>query len=89
MEEFFQRLYLNNWHTDPIIHFCKEQRYWLHYIFIFSWVNYFEFGISHQQTTFYFVIAKHERGWGGGSGGRGMGFGVIEGPIDLYTYILT
>ena len=51
---------------------------------------YFEFGISHQQTTFYFVIAKHERGWGGGSGWEGDEFWGYWGPnlpLYLYTYL--
>ena len=49
----FQLLYLNNELTDPIFlfTFLKEHRCRLHYILFFPWVNYFEFGISHQQTT--------------------------------------
>ena len=49
----FQLLYLNNELTDPIFlfPFLKEHRCRLHYILLFSWVNYFKFGISHQRTT--------------------------------------
>ena len=57
---------------------------------MFSWVNYFEIGISHQQTTFYFVIAKHERGWGGGSGWEGGGgLGLLRAQFTcILIYLL-